>query len=383
MNTKSKILSLSSVLIFAIATQAQTYDAVYEYTDYHQYNPLPSITANSKYVGVGFMGITVEGANFSKSYFGEDTWFSGCSLKQADFSNTSFSFATVNELVDLENSNFSNSNLLWSSFSDDNLTGVNFSNATIQNVDFSVSDLKNTVWTGATINAVDLRGAKNVTTNIFANATSVKNVIGVDGVIKNIDFTDVQIDIWGWWERKFDASLPYVQLNSLAEMKNSQLGLTDKLIIKSSGKLSVQEDSSIFITYAYDLEASDSSSWNASSIYIESGGELEKQSADAKLILSLGLIKVEDGNNIEDIKLTLLEWEEGAYQDFDVSDVEIEYVYDSAEDLDEGFVLAKNYNWVIQQSGNSLVAVVVPEPSEYAILFGLIVLLFVYFRRRK
>ena len=327
------------------------------------------------------------GANMEKIWFQKEQLCSTKSYKDKVLDGIAVSETNLSDIdfsgVSLKNTNFNHINLTGANFSNADLTGAKFDSLYLQSSRYSgVNSLKNAVFFNANLtNAnfsdvilenVDFRGANmtNVEISSFSIKNPYKNTIMSDGVIKNFTMasSDDSLTI-----RK------YTPASNGDEMISAKIS-EDNAKISGGAVLSLERGADLIVTNAKTLTVAsdgamtiDTDLSGSTKFTVDHGAGLVFENG-AKLTINV----MEDVIGSDALEFSVLSW----YNDSYIAGLDT---------IKPNQTLFLNVNgaafagdWKYEIKGNSLnILINVPEPSTYAMIFGVIALCFAAYRRRK
>ena len=314
--------------------------------------------------GAGISGLTVAQLYQTADY--KAGKLNNVSLRGSNLAGVDFSGKTL-EMVELTSDAYEGGKIT-------NLKNANFNNAVLAGVTFAGSDLSSASFAGAKINGIDLRGA-TYDDSVFASATLV-NVIKKDGSMVKLRFNSAEDRIY----------IPedYVNGNDIKLSEESakisggavlELEEAIKMSIENGKTLTVSEDGTLVLD-AYPTPAY---SGSESGIVIGADSALVFES-NGVLIVSVdereSFPHISPGANT--LEFYVISWEDGA----EVSSLynlikgtTIRLLVDGIDyDLSWDFIVADN---------KLTISMAIPEPAEYAAVFGALALLLAAYRRSK
>lgn len=330
-------------------------------TKSYKYKNLRGIAlGNNDLSGWDFSGQDLTSANFSEAILtGVD--FSNANVKSASFWETVSKGFTEEQLKSTKG--YKEKDLYGIILAHNDLSGWSFNGQNLQNSHFRYTILGDTDFSGA-----DLRGASFDNT---LNGTPIyKNTIMADGVIKNFSMVSANdsLSIRKYISTTSDETTVSAKISENDAVVSGEAVLSleqgAELIVTNQKTLTIASDGMLCIDT--DLEGSTKMTVdNEAGLTFEDG---------AKFIVNIiGDVSVQEG-----IECVALSWYDGAN-------------IEGLDSLETGKTLLLNINgatytgdWKYETKDNSLnILINVPEPAEWAMIFGVLALGFAVYRRRK
>ena len=380
----TKFLNISSLrnVDFTSATLASAFNASIGYTSYANAvdfsnidmtgcNFSNAVLAVSKYekASVKFDNSVLTKTNFTGatlSSWGSSVNFSNVDLKEADFTNAVMIFDEKRYSV-WTSVNMSNSDLRGAKFDNVVLGGENtavvFAKSNLQNV-----SLKNVVFSELNnFFYADLRGGDLTGARI---AGKTLNTIWVDGEIKNFSLDDDYLSIRKYVPATSGGTMINAKIADDASISGGAVLTLEQgavLEIASGKTLSVLDDSEII----FNVDAAT----DATKILLGENSKLAFGS-DSKITINLdGIISSEDSYTFSVIEMAVGSQVTGT----DSLKKENVILNVNGEEYD-----SSKWNFDFDSSTGALnINVNVPEPAEWAMIFGVLALGFAVYRRRK
>ena len=284
---------------------------------------------NANFIGANFLNATLTDSKITYCSFGYSSNFSFAHLiSTASYKERNLEGIKLNFYIDLSYWDFSEQNLRNADFQSSFLTQTSFKNAQLQNVNFSGSVINNMDLTNA-----DLRGT------IFGNNTGIptyKNTIMSDGKIQNLSLLLVEDKLT---IRKYISTEDRLE-NISVKIAEDSLLINGSIIIEDGAFLEIEDNVTITLTDALEFIISD---------------------------------------NIKDVSDVLKIGENTTIVIAGCTDEEARGVFTNLFKTKDGETvkLATPESFVIR--GDTAV----PEPAEWAMIFGVLALGLAVYRRRK
>lgn len=298
----------------------------------------------AEFTEVDVTGVDFTGTNLTSTYFNYMNGFTEAQLRSAssvkgitlwshtmenwDFSKLDLTLANFG-YGEVNGANFANAKLTSVTFDNMDVTGANFEGADLRNAKFhNTLDTIFTVLTNANFTNADLRGTE-FDDNVNKDDAIYKNTIMTDGTIENLSFTsaDDQLTI-----RKYD--------DISVKITEDSLLVDGSIVIEDGAFLEIGDNVTITLTDEFEFIVSDNVS-DVSDVLLmgENTTIVMAGCTDEEAISTFAnLFKSEDGSTIQ---LT----------------------------ISESFVIIGSIS--------------VPEPAEWAMIFGALALGVAVYRKRK
>ena len=223
----------------------------------------------------------------------------------------------------------------------------------------------------ATLEHIDFRGS-NVSDECIMQAKSLKNVLLSDGKIVNFSVADspTSVNIIAHTPTAGESAISAKIYNDDAVVSNAKLKLCEnaRLEVLNGKSLTLSEDGVLLMEInPYSSIVPLSFSENSSFVITESS----PTGIGTWIVIDM-LATPQEGD-----VFTVMEWSDGC----DVSSL-----YNLIKDKNIGLTLNDSEylgDWDFSINANSLSITIVPEPSTYAVIFGMFALCFAIYRRRK
>ncbi len=352
--------------------------------------------------GSDFTNAIIKGVVFEGTGFTKEQLYSTASYKNKDLQGV-FLYG-----YDLTGWDFSNQNLTHAGFGRTTLEGVDFTDSIINGVLFDASITKEQLYSTASYKNKDLRGImiysqdftgfdftnQNLTNSMFGGTFTNVNFTGADlrgtsinissgtPIYKNTILSDGTITNFSMTSSADNFSIrAYVPFSEGGEMisakiaENATIAGDATLTLESGAQLDITNNSVLSVGKEASLviNTDEKSSTfikveSGSGITFESGAKLEINLGSLVGDFELNLIQVNDATALADLLATL-----------------------KSDDTTSVFSNEqKVYGWTLNQGTGDYSSwivlsgtVAVPEPAEWAVIFGAVALGFVAYHRRK
>lgn len=341
--------------------------------------------SDSNAKSVSFANSTFKNCDFTGATLGVNGAVKGVDFSNIDISNTSFKnanlYGVLFEESDISGSDFSNANGLTTSqlsqtlnYKNKDLRGVKFNGLDLTNWILRGQNLQNTSFNGANLTGVNARYADLRGSDLTGITGSLKtqNTIWTDGEIKNFTMESV------------DDSLTiraYVPATSGGAMINAKI--VDDASISGGAVLTLEQGAVLEIASGKTLSVLDDSEIifnvdavsDATKILLGENSKLAFGS-DSKITINLdGTISPDDSYTFSVIEMAVGSQVTGT----DSLKNENVILNVNGEEYD-----SSKWTFDFDSSTGALnINVNVPEPAEWAMIFGAVTLAFTAYRRRK